>query len=197
MQHNKAVDLIGKGVQRGDTAWADLGSGDGTFTRALRELLGPDADIYAVDVDGSTLKSQKKVLGSHADLSKTHLIEADFRRPLELPPLDGMLLANALHFVQDQITVLSQLRGHLKPSGRLLVVEYDITRGSMWVPHPLPFRTLVRLAPAAGFQPPVLLATTPSRFRSQIYSALAVTGERRHREMSRPEANFADRGGSR
>jgi ubiquinone/menaquinone biosynthesis C-methylase UbiE len=172
MRQSKAVDLIANGVHRGDTAWADLGSGDGTFTRALRELLAPDADIYAVDADDAMLKRQKR-LASAADLSKTHLIEADFRQPLELPPLDGVLLANALHFVEDQITVLSQLRGYLKPEGRLLVIEYEITRGSMWVPYPLPFRTLTRLASAAGFQPPVLLATTPSRFRSQIYSALA------------------------
>lgn len=196
MQHSKAVDLITKGVQRGDTAWADLGSGDGTFTRALRELLGPNADIYAVDVDGTMLKRQKR-WANKADLPKTHLIEADFRQPLDLPPLDGVLLANALHFVQDQITVLGQLRRHLKPAGRLLVIEYDMTHGPMWVPYPLPFRTLARIAPAAGFQPPVLLATTPSRFRSRLYSAVAITGERRHRETSGAKTTLADHGGRR
>ncbi|MGH9161228.1 MAG: class I SAM-dependent methyltransferase [Vicinamibacteraceae bacterium] len=196
MQHRTAVDLIVNGMQRGDTAWADLGSGDGTFTRALRELLAPDADIYAVDVDGAMLKRQKR-LGSNADLLKTHLIEADFRQPLELPPLDGVLLANALHFVEDQVTVLEQVRAYLKSSGRLVIVEYDITQGSVWVPYPLPFRTLTRLASAAGFQPLVLLATTRSRFRSQIYSALAVTGAQRHRAMSQREDSVADGGGRR
>ncbi|MPY89799.1 MAG: methyltransferase domain-containing protein [Luteitalea sp.] len=174
MQSATILNLITKGVQRGDAAWADFGSGEGRFTRALRALLGPDADIYTVDVDASTLERQRRTFGTHADVSRTHFVEADFTQPLDLPPLDGVLLANALHFIKDQTTMLKQLRAYLKPSGRLLVIEYDITRGSVWVPYPLPFRTLARLAPAAGFQQPVLLATTPSRFRSQIYSALVL-----------------------
>lgn len=173
MRSATILELIRQGVRRGERAWADFGAGDGAFTRALRELLGPAADLYAVDVDASGLRRQQRGPGSHADEGRTHLLEADFTRPLDLPPLDGVLLANALHFVRDQRAALQRFRGYLKPSGKLLVVEYDTTNASMWVPHPVPFRTLTRLAPSAGFQPPELLATVPSRFRGQIYSATA------------------------
>lgn len=173
MQSATILELITKGVQRGEAAWADFGAGDGAFTRALRELLGPGADLYAVDVNASKLKRQQRALGARPEVSSTHFVEADFTRPVELPALDGVLLANALHFVDDQLALLKQLRGYLKPSGKLLVVEYEIGRPSMWVPHPLSFWSFARLSDAAGFQQPVRLATTPSMFRGQIYSALA------------------------
>lgn len=95
--------------------------------------------------------------------------------------VDGVLLANALHFVKDQSAAMERCRGYLEPAGKLLVVEYDITRGSMWVPYPVSFHALTRLVVAAGFQPPELLTTTPSRFRGQIYSAVAFL---RRRERS-------------
>lgn len=172
MRSATILELIRRAVRPGERAWADLGAGDGAFTRGLRELLGPAADVYAVDVDASGLRRQQRSPGSQ-DEGRTHLIEADFTRPLDLPPLDGVLLANALHFVQDQRAALQRFRGYLKPSGKLLVVEYDTTHASMWVPHPVPFRTLARLVASAGFRPPELLATVPSRFRGQIYSAVA------------------------
>jgi predicted RNA methylase len=50
-----AVALIRDAIpQRGGT-WADLGAGEGTFTRALVELLGSDSRIYAVDRDASAV----------------------------------------------------------------------------------------------------------------------------------------------
>lgn len=173
MRSATILELIRPAVRPGERAWADLGAGDGAFTRALRELLGPAADLYAVDVDASGLRRRQRGPGAHSDEGGTHLLEADFTRPLDLPPLDGVLLANALHFVRDQRAALRRFRGYLKPSGKLLVVEYDTTNTSMWVPHPVPFHALTRLAPSAGFRPPELLATVPSRFRGEIYSAVA------------------------
>ncbi len=78
MKHADIVALIEKGVRRGETAWADLGSGDGAFTLALRELLGPDADIYSVEADASRLAHQERAFRASPGLSTTRFIEADF-----------------------------------------------------------------------------------------------------------------------
>ena len=40
MNTAEAVELIGGAIPRRAGTWADLGAGDGTFTRALVELLG-------------------------------------------------------------------------------------------------------------------------------------------------------------
>ncbi len=183
MKRADIIGLIEKGVGRGEAAWADLGSGDGAFTLVLRELVGPDAEIYSVELDASRLARQERAFrmsrgGSRTAPTSTRFIAADFTRPLELPPLDGILMANALHFVEEQSSFLREVRAYLKPSGKLLIVEYDINRGSVYVPHPVSYARLTELVVSAGFESPTLLATARSRYWSRIYSALARPGAR-------------------
>ena len=78
--------------------------------------------------------------------------QADATRPLDLPPLDGVLLANLLHFIRDQEGLLRRLHGQLKPGGHLLVVEYDQSLPIPWVPFPVPFARFEALAREAGFE---------------------------------------------
>jgi hypothetical protein len=82
-------------------------------------------------------------------------VEADFTRPfalggLEKGALDGMLSANALHFVRDAESVLPQLAAWLRPGGRVVLIEYDRRPASRWVPYPIPIERLPTLAAAAG-----------------------------------------------
>ncbi len=101
-------------------------------------------------------------------------INADFTHPLQLPPLDGIVMANSLHFVRKKEPVLQLVRGYLRPGGRLLVVEYSTDSGNMWVPYPFSYKTWETLARQNGFTEPQLLATVPSRFFDGMYSAMSV-----------------------
>jgi hypothetical protein len=84
-------------------------------------------------------------------------------------------MANSLHFQRDRRKgeVLRLVRGYLKPGGRLLIVEYNIDRGNLWVPHPFSFDRWQRLAAEHGFRDTRLLATRPSRHMREIYSAIS------------------------
>jgi SAM-dependent methyltransferase len=168
----EAVALIEAAVPRARATWADVGSGDGTFTRALAELLGPDARIYAVDRDARALAS----LGRWAARHGTDVIPvaADFTGPLELPELlDGMLVANALHFVREADVVLARLAALVRPGGRVVIVEYDRRAANRWVPYPIPTDRLPALAASAGLSTPTLTATRPSAFGGILYVAVA------------------------
>jgi len=164
MNHNDHVNLLKSANLNQGGLYADFGAGSGTFTLALRELVGLDATIYAVDKDKSALReledSHRARFNSTGNLI---LLPNDFSSPLEIPPLDGIVMANSLHFFKDMEKVLRHAREFLKPNGALLLVEYNVDRGNLWAPHPLTFETFRALAPRAGFNEPRLLAKVPSR----------------------------------
>src|SRR5262245_37664354 len=119
------VALIRAGIPGSGGIWADLGAGTGNFTWALAELIGPGGTIYALDRDARAIAAQHARLQAGAPSAAIMPQQADITRPLDLPPLDGLLLANLLHFIRDQEKLLHRLVMHLRPGGRLLLVEYD------------------------------------------------------------------------
>lgn len=146
MTHDELVALIRGGVlPEPGRVWADFGAGRGAFTRALRDLLPEGATVYAVDRDGAALRGQPPGVQART---------GDFTRPLDLPPLDGLLVANALHFVARQQAAIARLAGYLKASGRFLVVEYDVSVPRGYIPYPLPPARFERLARLAGLRDP-------------------------------------------
>lgn len=176
MTHADAVALIRDAVPRQKGMWTDVGAGEGVFTRALAELIGPGSRIYAVD-------RRERALGALASLTveggpTVHPVAADFTRPFDLPDppadgLDGLLFANALHFAPDPAAVLARLAAWLRPGGHVVLVEYDRRAASRWVPYPIPIAQLPSLAASAGLTPPVVSATRPSAYGGSLYVAAA------------------------
>jgi ubiquinone/menaquinone biosynthesis C-methylase UbiE len=172
VNHEDHVRLVESGIGRDrGGVWADFGAGSGAFTLALREVAGPGVEIVAVDRDRSALRALREAMERRFPGSRLRLLQADFAEALALPPLDGILAANAVHFAREQAALLRRWRGYLKPVGRLVVIEYDADAGNRWVPYPLSFAAFAALAPAAGFDEPVLLGARPSRFLGRIYAA--------------------------
>ncbi len=180
MDHTDHVNLL-RPANLSQGAYADFGAGSGAFTLALRELVGLDSTIYAVDKDRSSLNElesnhrarfQTTLRHAQGDASNLILLTSDFSRPLEIPPLDGIVMANSLHFFRDKEKILKHIREFLKPNGALLIVEYNVDSGNMWVPYPFTFETFRKLATNAGFGEPSLLAKVPSSFLRGFYSAV-------------------------
>ncbi len=178
MNHQDHVKLLRRAIPQ-DTQgpWADFGSGDGAFTLALRDLVGPQVEIFSVEKDEARLDQQQRNFLVRFPESNIQFLHDDFTRPLELPPLEGLIMANSLHFFRDKERLLAQFRPYLKPSGRLVLVEYNADSGNPWVPYPLSYETFSRVAVRAGYAEPDLLETVPSRFLGEIYSAVALAAE--------------------
>lgn len=100
MNHADHVSLLRRGVPAPGGVWADLGAGSGAFTLALAELAGPQAVIYAVDRDRRALHQLADAMQERFPGVTLHTLTADFTQPLALPPLDGVVMANSLHFVR-------------------------------------------------------------------------------------------------
>jgi SAM-dependent methyltransferase len=184
MNHQDHVDLLQDGILTSGTSdpltrddypqvWADLGSGTGAFTLALADLLPQPALIYSIDRDRRALEQQERTVRARFPERQMIYLAADFTRPLELPLLDGVVMANALHFQREKGPVLQMIKTYLRPSGRLILVEYNVDRGNPWVPFPISYPAWEKLARQNGFWPTRLLALKPSQFLGQFYSALS------------------------
>jgi ubiquinone/menaquinone biosynthesis C-methylase UbiE len=173
VNHADHVQLIETGIERNrDGVWADFGAGSGAFTLALRDLAGPDTVIIAIDRDRASLQTLRAAMERQFPGTQLRLVAADIAGHLPLPPLDGIIAANAIHFVQDQTALLRRWRAYLKPEGRLIAVEYDTDSGNRWAPYPMSYAAFRETARAAGFTDPTLLGSRPSRWLGRIYSAL-------------------------
>jgi hypothetical protein len=169
MKISEAMALIRNPTlqQNRTQSWCDLGCGTGTFTMALAQSLASGSTIHAVDLDS-------KALGTIPDEDHGVVIRkvlADLRSPgLRLPSVDGILMANSLHFIQDQHLFIKKL---LPLTNSFLIVEYERSNPSPWGPYPVGFEKLRELFNESGVQRVEKLSTQRSRFGDTIYSAFA------------------------
>jgi ubiquinone/menaquinone biosynthesis C-methylase UbiE len=177
MEHVDHVALLRPGVPPGGS-WADIGAGDGAFTLALADLLGPGGSIVAIDRDGRALKRNAAATHERFPATQLRTLVGDLTKPLDVDGdggLDGIVAANSLHYVpsERQSDVVRDLAAYLKPGARFVVVEYDAERGNPWVPHPISYRAWQWIAMAAGLVDTRLVGRVPSRFLGAIYSAVS------------------------
>ncbi len=174
MEYHEMVALIQDGVPLQDGLWADLGAGTGNFTWALAAVLGPAGTVYALDRDARAIAAQQARMAHDPPGAMVLPRQADVLRPLDLPLLDGILMANLLHFIRDQAGLLRRVATHLHPTGHLLIIEYEQPTAIPWVPHPLPFVRLAELAPAAGLRAPTLIGTRRSPSSGRVLYAAVI-----------------------
>ena len=176
MDEREAESLIAGAIPKARGIWADVGAGEGTFTRALLRLLVPTARVYAIDRDRNALaKLERRTGGASGTVIP---VVADIAQPFNLPGapqpvLDGMLFANILHYFRDPGELLGRFVAWLRPQGRVVIVEYDGRRANRWVPYPVPRSQLSDLVRRAGLSPPTITAARPSAYGGTIYVATA------------------------
>jgi ubiquinone/menaquinone biosynthesis C-methylase UbiE len=170
MTLNQAIDLIRdpRLMVPGSTTWADLGSGEGLFTRALASLLQEGSKIFAVDKEAEP----SKIISPKPEVS-IEKIKADFvREAWPFHSLDGLMMANSFHFVDDKQRFIGKMLTHLNPGGRILIIEYDMDRSNHWVPYPISFQQLDQLFAGLGLGRFTKISERASAYnRSSIYSA--------------------------
>ena len=152
------------------TTWADLGCGDGTFTLALASLLAPGSTIHAMDIDGSALRTiPASHKGAHITTHRGDFVSETW----PFTGLDGILMANSLHYVDHQAAFIRACERRMKVRRHFLIVEYDSDEPNRWVPYPLSRAALTALFARADCAPVAFLQSRPSAYRrAPLYSAL-------------------------
>lgn len=131
--------------------------------------------MHAVERERSAVDALRRLAARRESKPGAQIVpvHADFTGPLALPPLDGALLANALHYVpsREQRDVLGRVAGQLRPGGRIVLVEYQGRAPNRWVPYPIDLEHFREIALSLGFSPPVRAGTRRSAFGGTMYAA--------------------------
>jgi trans-aconitate methyltransferase len=148
MQTSEALEFLSGVVfdSSKPSVWADLGCGDGFFTNILAGMLPTGSRIYALDKQVQRLK---KPAGNDNPIL---FQQADFiTDDLHLPVLNGILMANSLHYVANKENFVDKINTFLAPGGMFIIIEYDTQRSNPWVPFPIDFPNLSKLFAGKGY----------------------------------------------
>ncbi|MBC7776769.1 MAG: class I SAM-dependent methyltransferase [Phycisphaerae bacterium] len=172
MELKNAIELIQNPhlLQQNQAVWADLGCGSGLFTAALAHLLNTGSTVFAVDKNLVELN-----IALFPQDIEIRPMQLDFvEESLPFHQLDGILMANSLHFVRDKMALINKLSASMKSEGHFLIVEYDTDKPvQQWVPYPISFDSLQQLFIQAGYSSVVKLGERPSLYsRAKLYAAL-------------------------
>ena len=163
-----AESLLKKGVLTDHPqTWADLGCGVGLFTRALSRLLPDGSTIYALD------KNSQPEIKSENPKIEIRFKQSDIAtEPLELPQLNGILMANVFHFIEDKLSFLEKLSPLFSEKENYIIAEYDRNQPNPWIPYPIELKALRSLFEKFGDFEITKLGEVKSSFGNQnIYAA--------------------------
>jgi ubiquinone/menaquinone biosynthesis C-methylase UbiE len=134
---------------------ADVGAGQGLFTKALSARVGPAGRVYAVEIDDGALKALAALRDSFPNVEVVTGTESDPRLPAGA--LDAALIMNTYHELTKHEAILAAVRRALRPGGLLVVVDNAPTddawpRDEQASHHGLAPRFVVAELEAAGYE---------------------------------------------
>ena len=110
-------------VVAGETV-ADVGAGSGYFTERLARLVGPTGRVYATDIQQGMLDLLRTRM-TRQRLDNVTLVLSEPADPkLPANAIDMVLMVDVYHELGAPQTVLGHIKSALKPTGRLVLIEY-------------------------------------------------------------------------
>ena len=109
-------------------SFLDVASGRGAYSLAVSDIIGPQGNVFAVDLWAEGIEMLKAAAQERGFENITAFVSDVGRRiPVEDQSIDVCLIATALHdFVEDRIDkgVLDEVGRVIKPAGRLAIMEF-------------------------------------------------------------------------
>ena len=120
-QPEQMLDALG--LRPGQTV-ADVGAGVGYHAWRLAARVGPAGKVYATDVQPEMLGLLKANMAERGVRNVVAVLATAQSTGLPEGAIDLALLVDVYHEAPDPQAFLRQLRGALKPDGRLALVEF-------------------------------------------------------------------------
>jgi ubiquinone/menaquinone biosynthesis C-methylase UbiE len=115
-------------LKPGETV-ADIGAGSGLFEVPLAKAVSPGGKVYAVDIDAGFFPQIKRK-ADEAHLANVQTVLGKYTDPnLPAKNVDLVFFHDVLHHIQDRAGYLKSVAGYLKPSGRVVVIDYEEGQG--------------------------------------------------------------------
>jgi len=139
---------------RSGMVFVDVGCGDGFFTILAAQMVGEKGIVYAVDTDSSAIERLKRKAAEKGLVNvKAVVAEAEETVFCEICA-DIVFYSIVLHDFHDPAKVLLNAKRMLKPSGRLVDLDWKKKRMSFGPPVHIRFseKQASTLMEAAGFK---------------------------------------------
>lgn len=122
MQRQWAWELMGKQKLRGDENILDFGCGDGKISAELSHFVS--GKVTGIDISAPMLSFASRKFPSYAypNLEFKQTTSTTFDDIADLGNFDLICSFCVFHFVKNPVEILKNLKSHLNPSGKLLLV---------------------------------------------------------------------------
>jgi predicted methyltransferase len=143
----------GLGLEPGDII-ADIGAGDGYFTRRFARAVSPGGKALGLEVSSSDVASMQRDAESLGlDSYEAMLVESD-DPGLEPGSVDVVFLCNAYHHLRNRVDYFKAVSGGLKKDGRVVIVDFYNKRMEVGPPpgHTLSREVVLEEMKEAGYQ---------------------------------------------
>lgn len=153
----KADELIQNLNLKSGSQVADIGCHEGYMTVKLANKVGQSGKVFAVDVEQSKLDKLQAIL-TKREITNVQPIKGDYDNPkLPLNSLDGVIILDTYHEMDDHDEILQHVKASLKAGGRLILCEAiaderrDLSRKDQERKHELGMNFVLEDLKKAGF----------------------------------------------
>lgn len=153
----KADELIQNLNLKSGSQVADIGCHEGYMTVKLANKVGQSGKVFAVDVEQSKLDKLQAIL-TKREIKNVQPIKGDYDNPkLPLNSLDGVIILDTYHEMDDHDEILQHVKASLKAGGRLILCEAiaderrDLSRKDQERKHELGMNFVLEDLKKAGF----------------------------------------------
>lgn len=144
------------GLKAGQTV-ADIGAGSGYYTVRVSPVVGPRGHVIAQDVTQRYLDDLKQRVHKAGLTNVSFVLGSPGDPKLKPSSVDVALMIHMYHEIAQPYALLDQLRGSLKPGGRIAIVDLDRPSEQ----HGMPKATLVCEVRSVGYELVSITELTP------------------------------------